>query len=106
MLCLSSSYGEGFPNVIGEAMACGVPCVATDVGDARDVIGDTGLTVPPRDPEALADAISVILERLETGRETLSGRTRGRIVDKYSVELMVRRTEELLAAVAEGRRLS
>jgi glycosyltransferase involved in cell wall biosynthesis len=103
VLCLSSAYGEGFPNVIGEAMACGVPCVATDVGDARDVIADTGLTVPPRHPDALAAAIAAVLEHLRTEPQMLAERTRNRIVSEYSVERMVRRTEELLAGVARDR---
>lgn len=56
-LLVQSSITEGFPNVLVEAMALGVPCVATNVGDSREIVGDTGFIVPSRSPEALAEAI-------------------------------------------------
>ena len=75
---LSSSWGESFPNVIGEAMACEVPCVATDIGDVSRVIADTGIVVPAQDPQALAIAWDTLLQRSDDelkvakGEETLT----------------------------------
>jgi glycosyltransferase involved in cell wall biosynthesis len=63
LVCLSSAFGEGSPNVLLEALACGVPCVATDVGDNRVIIGECGQVVPPRDPAAMATAWQDVLER-------------------------------------------
>ena len=85
LLVSSSAYGEGFPNVIGEAMACGVPCAVTDVGDSAAIVADTGVAVPPRDPQALAGAI---VRLLREGPERLARRgeaARGRIADHFSL---------------------
>jgi glycosyltransferase involved in cell wall biosynthesis len=86
---LSSEYGEAFPLVLGEAMACGVPCVATDVGDSAAIIANTGLVVPPRDPQKLADAIINLLERPVGERETLGNAARERIQSNYDLKAVV-----------------
>lgn len=95
---VSSSISEAFPNVVGEAMASGVPVVATDVGDCADLVGDTGLIVPPGDPAALAGAIRAIAtEPADAGRARRT-RSRERIVQRYSVEAFVAQYEALYAA--------
>jgi glycosyltransferase involved in cell wall biosynthesis len=81
----SSSRNEGFPNVLGEAMSCSVPCVATDVGDSRWVVGDCGVIVPPRDADAMAAAWRTLLD---TGaeRRRLGDAARSRIREHFSID--------------------
>jgi glycosyltransferase involved in cell wall biosynthesis len=81
-----SSWAEAFPNVLGEAMACGIPCVATDVGDARQIIGDTGYVVSPSCPAELATKLLVILSVEKTDYAILSKRARQRIREHYSLD--------------------
>jgi glycosyltransferase involved in cell wall biosynthesis len=95
IVTLSSAYGEGFPNVIGEAMACGVPCVATKVGDVAEIIGDCGVVVPPRDPEALAAGWERLVALGAEGRAAIGARARARIVENYDLAAVVRRFESL-----------
>jgi glycosyltransferase involved in cell wall biosynthesis len=94
---LSSAFGEGFPNVIGEAMACGVPCVVTDVGDSKWIVGDTGIVVSPGDPLALACAWSTMIEKVRESKPLLAERARRRIIEHFGVDTLVRKTEEVLA---------
>ncbi len=92
----SSSYGEGFSNVIGEAMACGVPCVVTDVGDSALIAGEIGMVVPARDPEALADAWRRWLCLSESERRARGVRARSRIEQEFNLNAMITRTEAAL----------
>ena len=86
-IAVLSSFTEAFPAVIGEAMACAVPCVATDAGDSRAVIGDTGLVVPRSDPEKLAGGMLFLL--LHPDERTRMGKlARQRIIGQYSLEKM------------------
>lgn len=91
-LLVSSSIGEGFPNVIGEAMACGVPCVATDVGDSAAIVGETGVIVQPADPEALAAGI----ERLLSSAPAADA-IRDRIEKNFSAASLAQKTERILS---------
>jgi len=102
LLVSSSVYGEGFPNVLGEAMACGVPCVATDVGDSALVVGDMGEVVPPKNSVALADAI----QRLLNQKSYEPTRIRQRIVAELSMDNLVTNTEHVLCALLTGSRSS
>jgi len=95
----SPSYSEGFNNVIGEAMACGVPCVVTDVGDPAKIVGDTGIVVPPDNPHMLARGLRNMLLRLCEVEPYL---LRERIVRYFSVETMVEATERILIETCSG----
>lgn len=102
IVTLPSAYGEGFPNVIGEAMACGVPCVATDVGDVAEIIGDIGVVVPPRDADALAAGWERLIALGAPGRAALGVRARARIIEHYDLAAVVGRFEALYEELVRG----
>jgi glycosyltransferase involved in cell wall biosynthesis len=103
MLCLSSANGEGFPNVLGEAMSCGVPCCATDVGDCAQLLGPTGVIVPPLNPTALAAGMTTLLDHISKEGDTLRQACRKRITGLYTVENMVAATETEIMNLLHGR---
>lgn len=87
-----SSVSEGFPNVVAEAMACGTPCVTTDVGDAARIVGETGWVVPPRNSDLLADAMYRALGAMQdrTRWKKRQQAAREQVEDKYGIEKMIR----------------
>jgi glycosyltransferase involved in cell wall biosynthesis len=96
----SSSISEAFPLAVGEAMACAVPCVATDVGDTRLIVGDGGRVVPARDPAAIAAAWREILALDPDVREALGTKARQRIVERFDLNSVTRTYEQLYRDVA------
>lgn len=99
-LASSSSWGEAFPNVLGEAMACGVPCVTTDAGDAALIVGDTGLVVPRDDPAELARAWEEMLSLPIERRRALGDAGRQRIAERFEIGAIAKRYAALYRALA------
>ena len=99
VLCVASRWGEGFPNVLGEALACGTPCVATDVGESRTILEGVGKVVPPDDGAALATALTGMLELPATDRAELGRRGRERVAEHYALDAVARRYVELWSEV-------
>lgn len=82
---LTSAWGEGFPNAIGEAMACELPCVVTDIGDSAAIVDRFGTVVPPGDPDALAAALLAVLAETPERRREIGRGARERIRSVYSL---------------------
>jgi len=97
----SPSRAEAFPSVVGEAMACGVPCVVTDVGDSAYMVGDTGRVVPPGAPAALADALYALLGDGSERLRALGAAARRRVEEAFSIERMIRSYEQTYTDVLQ-----
>jgi glycosyltransferase involved in cell wall biosynthesis len=92
-LHILSSIGEAFPNVVAEAMACGTPCVVTNVGDAALIVGESGWIVPPKEPQSLANSIMQAFQEKQINQQAWLLRKeacRSRIVDNFSMEKMIK----------------
>lgn len=98
VLCCAS-ISEGFPNVVAEAMACGVPCVVTDAGDSARIVGDTGIVVARRDVGALADAWERMILRLQREGSSPGEAARARISEHFAVERLIGRTAQVMQAI-------
>jgi glycosyltransferase involved in cell wall biosynthesis len=98
----SSAFGEGFSNALAEGMACGLPAVTTDVGDAGAIVGDSGLIVPARDPQALAGALATLAQEPATVRAERGKRARARIVEQFAMAPAVARFAGLYASLDEA----
>lgn len=100
IVCLSSAWGEAFPNVLGEAMACGVPCVATDVGDSALIVGVTGGVVPPRNDAELCSALMDMVNRGPEVSASLGQAARRRIEAEFSLDAVVEQYMNLYRQLA------
>jgi len=95
----ASSYGEGFSNVVGEAMACEISCVVTDVGDGKRIVGETGSVVPANDPQSLASAWERMLDLEPAEAKRQGQRARERILCEFSLSRLIETTSRVLDAV-------
>jgi glycosyltransferase involved in cell wall biosynthesis len=100
----SSSISESFPNSIGEAMACATPVIVTDVGDCRELVGDCGIVVPPRDENALSAGLIKLLRMSSKERADMGRRGRERIMARYTLPAIAERFESLYANVQANRK--
>ncbi len=92
LTALTSDSGEGFPNSVAESLACGTPCVVTDVGDGPVIVDNPVAIVARGDHEALACAWKSMLSRLETEKSSIAQTVRMSIIDRYSPKQIARET--------------
>lgn len=100
-LAVSASWNEGFSNAIGEALACGIPCVATAVGDSPLLVGQAGRLIPPGDEEAMADALRSLLALTVEARFALGQRGRTQMLEAFGLEQMADRYQDLYSRLVD-----
>lgn len=101
---VSSSSSEAFANVIGEAMASGIPCIATNVGDSAHIVGNTGIIVPPDDHQSLAQGMLQMLQKTPPELEKMGMKAQKRIEQMFSLPAVARCYEKMYFEVANVRR--
>lgn len=101
--CSSSAYGEAFPTVVAEAMACGVPCVATDVGDSAWVLGGTGIVVRPGEPDALAAACQKLIDAGPEERRRMGTAARERVLQAFTLRAAAAKYDDVYQSVLNDR---
>jgi len=99
-IATTASRSEAFPIVVGEAMACGTPCVVTDVGDSALIVENTGSVVPPEDPHALAEAWRSLIDAGPAVRRRLGIAARERVERHFGLRAIVERYQKIYAQVA------
>jgi glycosyltransferase involved in cell wall biosynthesis len=99
VLAMTSSFGEGFPNAVAEAMACGIPCAVTDVGDAAFLVGNTGMVVPRDNHGEMATAWGRLIKVGELERQRLGVAARRRVLENFSLSKAVASYEELYSGL-------
>lgn len=99
-----SSWSEAFPNVLGEAMSVGLPCVATDVGDSALIVGDCGVVIKPRNKVALTAAIESLLTLSANERQLIGERSRSRIEENFALGEIVKQYETLYRKIISEKR--
>ena len=97
---MPSGFGEGFPNALVEAMACGISCIATDVGDASRLVGAAGRIVPLADPDSLGNAIRDFLDLGKEGQAKIGNAARARVMEKFHIDRSVKRYEQFYEDLA------
>jgi glycosyltransferase involved in cell wall biosynthesis len=96
------SVGEAFPNVVGEAMACEVSCVVTDVGDSAWIVGNTGRVVPAGDMSGMALAIHDLLMMPADQRAALGLAARERVGSMFEIGTVVKQFEAFYESLASN----
>ena len=99
-IATTASRSEAFPIVVGEAMACGTPCVVTDVGDSALIVENTGSVVPPEDPHALAEAWRSLIEAGPAVRRRLGIAARERVQRHFELSAIIERYQKIYTQAA------